>query len=174
MQKPFTHGRQVGFTLIELLVSMVIGALLVGSLFQLWNNNLRSTYRIQKRGDFRDAATLATTQLNHSIMMAGFGMSKMEVMVKATSDSTDTLTLYSNTSEIRTTLRDTAREFAHEIVVFKDTGFVIGSYIGAFLANALNLRMGEMFSGWFLGNLIVATVGAIVLLFVVKLVRNRG
>ena len=51
---------------------------------------------------------------------------------------------------------------------------VIGSYLGAFLANALNLQLGEMFSGWFLGNLIVATVGAVVLLFVFKLVRNRS
>lgn len=50
---------------------------------------------------------------------------------------------------------------------------IIGSYIGAFIANALNLRMGEMFSGWFLGNLIVATAGAIILLFVVKMVRSR-
>lgn len=50
---------------------------------------------------------------------------------------------------------------------------IIGSYIGAFLANALDFRMGELFSGWFLGNLVVATAGAIILLFVIKLVRNR-
>ncbi len=50
---------------------------------------------------------------------------------------------------------------------------IIGSYIGAFLANALGIRLGELFSGWFIGNLIVAAVGAIVLLFVVKLVRGN-
>lgn len=50
---------------------------------------------------------------------------------------------------------------------------VIGSYIGAFLANALGIRLGEIFQGWFLGNLIVAAVGAIVLLFVVKAIRGR-
>lgn len=50
---------------------------------------------------------------------------------------------------------------------------IIGSYIGAFLANALGIRLGELFSGWFLGNLIVAAAGAIVLLFAVKLVRSR-
>lgn len=50
---------------------------------------------------------------------------------------------------------------------------IIGSYIGAFLANALGIRLGELFSGWFLGNLIVAAVGATILLFVVKLVRKR-
>jgi uncharacterized membrane protein YeaQ/YmgE (transglycosylase-associated protein family) len=50
---------------------------------------------------------------------------------------------------------------------------IIGSYIGAFIANALGIRLGEVFQGWFWGNLIVAAVGAIVLLWVVKLVRSR-
>ena len=51
---------------------------------------------------------------------------------------------------------------------------IIGSYIGAFLANALNIHLGEIFHGWFLGNLIVAAVGAVVLIYVVKAVRARG
>ena len=51
---------------------------------------------------------------------------------------------------------------------------VIGSYIGAFLANALGLRLGEIFQGWFLGNLLVAAVGAILLLMVVKAVKSRS
>ena len=50
---------------------------------------------------------------------------------------------------------------------------IIGSYVGAFLANALGIKLGEIFQGWFLGNLVVAAVGAIVLLWVVKLVRSR-
>jgi uncharacterized membrane protein YeaQ/YmgE (transglycosylase-associated protein family) len=50
---------------------------------------------------------------------------------------------------------------------------IIGSYIGAFIANALGIRLGEIFQGWFIGNLIVAAVGAIVLLWVVRLVRSR-
>jgi uncharacterized membrane protein YeaQ/YmgE (transglycosylase-associated protein family) len=51
---------------------------------------------------------------------------------------------------------------------------VIGSYIGAFLANALGIRLGEIFQGWFLGNLIVAAVGAIILLMVVKAFKSRS
>ncbi len=50
---------------------------------------------------------------------------------------------------------------------------IIGSYIGAFLANALNIRLGEVFQGWFLGNLLVATIGAIILIFVIRLVRGN-
>jgi uncharacterized membrane protein YeaQ/YmgE (transglycosylase-associated protein family) len=49
---------------------------------------------------------------------------------------------------------------------------VIGAYIGAFLANALGLRLGELFSGWFWGNLLVAVVGAVILLTVLKLLRS--
>jgi uncharacterized membrane protein YeaQ/YmgE (transglycosylase-associated protein family) len=51
---------------------------------------------------------------------------------------------------------------------------IIGAYIGAFLANLLGLRLGEVFSGWFWGNLLVAVVGAVILLFVVKAVRRRS
>jgi uncharacterized membrane protein YeaQ/YmgE (transglycosylase-associated protein family) len=50
---------------------------------------------------------------------------------------------------------------------------IIGSYVGAFIANALGIRLGEIFQGWFVGNLIVAAAGAIVLLWVVRLVRSR-
>lgn len=50
---------------------------------------------------------------------------------------------------------------------------IIGSYIGAFLANALGIHLGEIFSGWFWGNLIVAAIGAIVLIWVLRLLRGR-
>jgi len=50
---------------------------------------------------------------------------------------------------------------------------IIGSYLGAFIANLLGIRLGEVFQGWFWGNLIVAAVGAIVLLWIVRLFRNR-
>ena len=50
---------------------------------------------------------------------------------------------------------------------------IVGSYIGAFLANALGIELGEIFSGWFWGNLIVAAIGAVVLLWALRLVRGR-
>jgi uncharacterized membrane protein YeaQ/YmgE (transglycosylase-associated protein family) len=50
---------------------------------------------------------------------------------------------------------------------------VVGSFIGAFLANLLGIRLGEFFQGWFWGNLIVAAAGAIALLYVLRLVRSR-
>jgi uncharacterized membrane protein YeaQ/YmgE (transglycosylase-associated protein family) len=51
---------------------------------------------------------------------------------------------------------------------------IIGAYLGAFLANFLGLRLGEVFSGWFWGNLLVAVVGAVILLLVVKAFRSRS
>ena len=50
---------------------------------------------------------------------------------------------------------------------------VIGSFVGAFIANLLGIRLGEIFQGWFWGNLIVAAAGAIVLLYVLRLIRSR-
>ena len=50
---------------------------------------------------------------------------------------------------------------------------IVGSYIGAFLANLLGIQLGEIFQGWFWGNLIVAAVGAIVLIWALRLVRGR-
>ena len=51
---------------------------------------------------------------------------------------------------------------------------IIGAFIGAFLANLLGLRLGEVFQGWFWGNLIVAVVGAVILLAVFKMFRQRS
>ncbi len=50
---------------------------------------------------------------------------------------------------------------------------IIGSYIGAFVANALGLRLGEIFQGWFLGNLIVAAIGAVLLIYVLRMLSGR-
>jgi uncharacterized membrane protein YeaQ/YmgE (transglycosylase-associated protein family) len=50
---------------------------------------------------------------------------------------------------------------------------IIGSFIGAFIANALGLRLGEIFEGWFWGNLLVAVFGAVILLVLFRLIRGR-
>ncbi|MCA0434139.1 MAG: GlsB/YeaQ/YmgE family stress response membrane protein [Proteobacteria bacterium] len=50
---------------------------------------------------------------------------------------------------------------------------IIGAYIGGLLANAADIRLGEFFHGWFWGNVLVSTVGAVILLAVLKLVRGR-
>jgi uncharacterized membrane protein YeaQ/YmgE (transglycosylase-associated protein family) len=50
---------------------------------------------------------------------------------------------------------------------------ILGAYIGGFLANALGLRLGEVFHGWFWGNLLVSVVGAVILILAYRLVMGR-
>ena len=50
---------------------------------------------------------------------------------------------------------------------------IIGSWIGFFIANAAGINLGEIFHGWFLGNLIVSAVGAILLVSIVKMLRGK-
>jgi uncharacterized membrane protein YeaQ/YmgE (transglycosylase-associated protein family) len=50
---------------------------------------------------------------------------------------------------------------------------IIGSYIGSFLASVMGLELGEVFDGWFWGNLLVAALGAIILILVVRLIRGK-
>ena len=49
---------------------------------------------------------------------------------------------------------------------------IIGSFTGGFLANAAGIQLGEMFHGWFWGNVLVSAVGAIILLVVLKVLRG--
>jgi uncharacterized membrane protein YeaQ/YmgE (transglycosylase-associated protein family) len=50
---------------------------------------------------------------------------------------------------------------------------IVGSFIGFYVANAAGIQLGELFSGWFLGNLVVSAAGAVVLLIVLKIFRGR-
>ncbi|MDH3580511.1 MAG: GlsB/YeaQ/YmgE family stress response membrane protein [Hyphomicrobiales bacterium] len=51
---------------------------------------------------------------------------------------------------------------------------IIGSFIGGFLANAIGLRLGEIFQGWFVGNLIVSVIGACILIAGYRMVKSRS
>ncbi len=50
---------------------------------------------------------------------------------------------------------------------------LVGSWIGFFAADKLGVHLGEIFHGWFWGNLVVSAAGAIVLLFLLRIVRGR-
>lgn len=51
---------------------------------------------------------------------------------------------------------------------------ILGAFTGGFLANALGLRLGEIFQGWFWGNLIVSAIGACILIAVYRAIRARS
>jgi uncharacterized membrane protein YeaQ/YmgE (transglycosylase-associated protein family) len=50
---------------------------------------------------------------------------------------------------------------------------IVGSFIGFYVANVAGLQLGEFFSGWFWGNLIVSAAGAIALLSVFKILGGK-
>ena len=47
---------------------------------------------------------------------------------------------------------------------------LVGSWLGFFVANQAGIQLGEVFHGWFWGNLLVSTVGAVVVLSVMKMI----
>ena len=49
---------------------------------------------------------------------------------------------------------------------------VVGSYIGFYIADLAGIHLGEVFHGWFWGNLIVSAVGATILLSLLRVVRQ--
>lgn len=50
---------------------------------------------------------------------------------------------------------------------------IVGSYVGAFIAGALGLQLGGAYQGWFWGNLLISAAGAILLIWIVRMVRGR-
>ena len=50
---------------------------------------------------------------------------------------------------------------------------LVGSWIGFYLSGVFNIPLGEISNHWFWGNLIVSAAGAIVLLFLLRLLRGR-
>ena len=51
---------------------------------------------------------------------------------------------------------------------------IAGAFVGGWLANAMNLRLGEVFQGWFWGNLLVSVVGAVILITGYRLISGRS
>ncbi len=50
---------------------------------------------------------------------------------------------------------------------------VVGSYIGAMIANLIGLKIALIFSGWFWGNLLISVVGAVVLITIYRMIKGK-
>lgn len=127
---------QRGFTLVEMLVAVVTGAFLVATAFRMLTANQRTADLIANKGDLRDRATLATTQVNRTLTMAGFGITRMDVVFRKSGSLSDTILVWSNPSERRTTLIDSAPAGTEVLRVFKDSGFTVGGFLG--ITDSLN------------------------------------
>ena len=58
------------------------------------------------------------------------------------------------------------------LIVNLITGLV-GSWLGFFIAKQAGIQLGEIFHGWFIGNVIVSAAGAVILLMVLKMLRGK-
>ena len=50
---------------------------------------------------------------------------------------------------------------------------LIGSWLGFFIAKQAGIQLGEIFHGWFIGNVLVSAAGAVILLLVLKMLRGK-
>jgi uncharacterized membrane protein YeaQ/YmgE (transglycosylase-associated protein family) len=50
---------------------------------------------------------------------------------------------------------------------------ILGAFVGGWIANALGLQLGELFNGWFWGNVLVSVVGAVLLITVYRMLRGK-
>ena len=50
---------------------------------------------------------------------------------------------------------------------------IAGSFVGGWLANVMGLRLGEIFQGWFFGNVFVSVVGAVILIAGYRMIKGN-
>jgi len=50
---------------------------------------------------------------------------------------------------------------------------IAGSFVGGWLANVMGLRLGEIFQGWFFGNVFVSVVGAVILITGYRMIKGK-
>jgi uncharacterized membrane protein YeaQ/YmgE (transglycosylase-associated protein family) len=50
---------------------------------------------------------------------------------------------------------------------------LVGSWLGFFVANAAGIQLGEFFSGWFWGNLLVSAAGAVVVIAIMQILFGK-
>lgn len=129
MNPPAT-GREGGMGIPELMISLVIGALLLSGLFHVWNVNQKESNRIQNKAESRGQLTLAANRLQKSLTLAGFGMDRITTIFKGEGTPSDTLIVYSNEPENRTTLTDTTQVGDTLFLVANARGFKVGCWLG--------------------------------------------
>ncbi len=93
-----------GFTTIELMIGFAIGGIVLAGVYRLWTTNSYEGMRLQQKIELRNQMALSTKKLNQSIIEAGYGLDKVVGLAKYDAVGTDTLILYRNPSQLRTTL----------------------------------------------------------------------
>jgi prepilin-type N-terminal cleavage/methylation domain-containing protein len=135
-------NRQSGFSLVELLVGMVVSALVLAGAFSLWHTHQTEDYRLGKKIDLRNGMTLSSKRIQRSVTMAGFGLQGSANLAKEDAVGSDTLILYSNPSEAKSSLTyDVTHSGGAAIQVDNPGAFATATYIAVKTGTSAEMRM---------------------------------
>jgi prepilin-type N-terminal cleavage/methylation domain-containing protein len=104
MNDPTHLNRKRGFTAIELIIGVVLSSLVLTGIYRLWKSSTTESTKIQSKIDLRNQMALSTKRLNQSITVAGLGLNKVVGLQKSDAVGSDTLFVYTNDQEAKTTL----------------------------------------------------------------------
>lgn len=118
-----------GFTTVELIIGFTVGAIVLAGVYRLWTTNSYEGMRLQQKIELRNQMALSTKKLNQSIIEAGYGLDKVIGLAKDDAIGTDTLTLYRNPSQLRTTLAGSYQHSHAYLTVSNGSLFTSAKYI---------------------------------------------
>ncbi len=133
---------QYGFSLVEMMVGLVVSSLVLAGGYSLWRTHQTQDYRLGKKIDLRNQMTLSSKRIQRSITLAGIGLNGAANLTKEDAVGSDTLIIYTNRGERRSTL---ASDITHGggaiILVDSSSVFVDASYIIVTTGTASEIRM---------------------------------
>jgi len=140
---------QSGFSLVELLLGITLGTFVLAGIYRLWSNNSEQGNRIQSKIELRNQLALSTKRLNRSITIAGIGLDKVVGLTRIDAIGSDTLNVYTNPDEARTTLvhNYTAGETSitvTEASLFQGIGYVVLANGGSGEVRRVSLKQGAI------------------------------
>jgi hypothetical protein len=118
-----------GFSLIEALVGMVVGTIVLAGAYSLWSTHQENSFLIGKKIDTHNELTLASKRLQRAVTLAGLGLGGAANLDKDDAVGTDTLVLYHNPNEQRSTLVSDAASGVTAIHVDNPSPFISAGYV---------------------------------------------
>ncbi len=118
-----------GFSLVEILIGMVVSSIVMGSIYSLWKRSDTETRKLSDKADLRSRMTLVDKIIQKTITNAGYGLYNVVDISKEDAIGSDTLTVYSNSAAITTSLGVTHDKDHIVITVSSASGFTAGGYI---------------------------------------------
>lgn len=120
---------QSGFSLIEMMVGMVVGSIVLGAAYSLWNTQQTEGYRLGKKIELRNNMTLASKRIQRAVTLAGIGLKGGANLAKGDDIGSDTLVIFTNQGELNSPLNYNAYHGSSLISVSNPGAFEGASYV---------------------------------------------